>query len=90
MNYDINLYGGGVAALGVACGLPTVLGGPGGVIVAVGCGLGVLAYGTFLLNAVSHAAGDKGCRRIRYVPSNPLGGFGPLTFYDDHSAYCSG
>jgi hypothetical protein len=80
-NYDIALYGGGIAGLAAACGLLTLITGPAGVVVGVACGVAIAVDGAFLLNAITHAAADNGCLRIRW-------GALPTAFYDDHSSYC--
>jgi hypothetical protein len=49
--------------------------------VAAAFGAEILVLGVFLLNALSHGAGDNGCLRIRY-------GALPTAFYDDHSSFC--
>lgn len=54
----------------------------GAAFVAVGCGVVVAVYGGFIMNALSHAAGDNGCFRMERSI------FGYYAFYDDHSGYC--
>ena len=82
LNYNINLAGGGIDGLAASCTLFTLMGGAAGIIVAAGCGSEILVYGGVFGNAVSHAAGNNGCLRVRYVPG------GLLAFYDDHSSFC--
>lgn len=81
MNTNILAYGGGIAGLAASCGLFGLLTGPAAPIVVVACGVEIGVLGGFLLNAISRAAGDNGCLRIRY-------GALPTAFYDDHSSYC--
>jgi hypothetical protein len=81
MNTNIYAYGGGIAGLAASCGLLATFTGPAAPYVVVACAAEISIYGGFLLNAVSRAAGDNGCLRIRY-------GALPLAFYDDHSSYC--
>ena len=47
-------------------------------------GLYLVTEGTFLYNAIIHAADDNGCLRIRYSAAGGLA----AAFYDDHSTYC--
>jgi|GEM_PF-6905189 len=81
VNTNIIAYGGGLAGLAASCGLISILTGPAAPFVAVACGVEISVLGGFLLNAVSRAAGDNGCLRIRY-------GALPTAFYDDHSSRC--
>lgn len=80
-NYDILAWGGGIGGLAAACGALAVITGPAGVVVGAPCGALILVEGGFLLNAISHAAGDGGCLRVRW-------GALPTAYYDDHSSYC--
>lgn len=85
LNTNINLVGnGGIGGLAASCGLFALMSGPASVVVTVACGIDILTYGAFLLNAISRAAGNNGCLRVRYVP----GPVSTLAFYDDHSGYC--
>lgn len=79
LNTNIIAAGGGIAGLAASCGLFSLMSGPAAPIVAVACGVSISVYGGFMLNAVSRAAGDNGCLRVRYPA---------LAFYDDHSSYC--
>jgi hypothetical protein len=84
LNTNIILAGGGFAGLATSCGLFALMSGPAAVITTVACGVEITVYGAFMLNAVSRAAGNNGCLRVRYVP----GPTPTLVFYDDHSGYC--
>lgn len=86
INNDILLAGGGIAGLAVTCGLLALFPPPAGVILAVICGVGITVDGAFFLNAVSHAAADNGCLRIRYTGVILLT---PVGYYDDHSSNCT-
>lgn len=81
-NYDISLYGGGIAGLAAACGIIGAMSGPAVPYVVAACGVTIAVEGALFLNAVTHAASDNGCLRIRY-------GALPTWFYDDHSQYCA-
>jgi hypothetical protein len=79
LNYNIAVAGGGFAGLGAFCGLMALISNVGAVFVGVGCAAAVAIYGGFILNAITHAAADNGCFRVRYPG---------LAFYDDHSSFC--
>lgn len=79
LNYNIALAGGGVTGLGAFCGLMALVSNVAAVFVGVGCVAVVAVYGGFIVNAITHAAADNGCFRIRYPA---------LAFYDDHSSFC--
>lgn len=83
INNDIALAGGGIGGLAAACTLLALFPPPAGVILAAVCAAGVALEGAFFLNALTHAAGDNGCLRIRYGIDAT-----PPSFYDDHSGYC--
>ena len=83
-NYNISLYGGGIAALAIACTLIAVMAGPAALFVEFACVAGMAVEGTFLLSAIAHAAGENGCLRIRYSAAGGLA----AAFYDDHSTFC--
>lgn len=79
--YNVNALGGGLIGLGAACATISTMSGPAAPFVAIACGAEVATLGVFLSNALSHAAGDNGCLRIRY-------GVLPTAFYDDHGSFC--
>ncbi len=79
LNYNIALAGGGLAGLGAFCGLMALVSNVAAIFVGVGCAVVVAIYGAFIINAITHAAGDNGCFRIRYPA---------WAFYDDHSGFC--
>ena len=81
LNYNIALAGGALASGAAFCGLAALISGLAAVFVGIGCAVFWAVYGAFLWNAVTHAAGDNGCLRIRY------GALG-FAFYDDHSGFC--
>ncbi len=81
LNNNINLAGGGIGGLAASCGLFSLMAGPAGPVVATVCGVEVLVYGGFMLNAVSRAAGDNGCFAVSY-------GLGGFLFYDNNSSFC--
>ena len=83
-NHNISLFGGGTAALAIACTLIAVMTGPAAPFVEFACVAGIAIEGAFLLSAIAHAAGDNGCLRIRYSAAGGLA----AAFYDDHSTYC--
>lgn len=88
MQRKIDLFGGGIAGLGLACGALASLAGPISTFVAYICGAGIIVYGAFFLNAVNNAADDGHCFRLRWTPP-PVGGIGgPYGFYNDNSQYC--
>ena len=79
LNYNIALAGGGIAGLAAFCGLMALVSNVGAVFVGIGCAAIVAIYGGFIINAITHAAADNGCFRIRYPA---------WAFYDDHSSFC--
>ena len=79
LNYNIALAGGGIAGLVAFCGLMALVSNVAAVFVGVGCAAIVAIYGGFIINAITHAAADNGCFRIRYPT---------WAFYDDHSVFC--
>ena len=83
-NYDIALYGGGLAALAAACSPIAAMTGPAAGFVEFACLADIAIEGAFLYTAITHAAGDNGCLRIRYSAAGGLA----AAFYDDHSTYC--
>jgi hypothetical protein len=80
-NTNLNLAGGGVTGLAVACSLFALIGPDG---MATVCEVGIAIGGSFFLNAASRAAQDNGCLRVQFLRLT----FVPLAFYDDHSRYC--
>jgi hypothetical protein len=85
-NYNISLFGGGIAALAMACTAIAAMTGPAAPFVEFACVAGIAVEGTFLLNTIIRTAGDNGCLRIR---TSVAGGLA-AAFYDDHSTYCHG
>lgn len=81
LNYNIAVAGGFYAGAGAFCAAAALISGIGAVFVGIGCAALWAIYGGFLWNALTHAAADNGCLRIRY---GVLG----FAFYDDHSGYC--
>jgi len=79
LNYNIALAGGGIAGLAAFCGLIALVSNVAAIFVGVGCAAVVAIYGGFIINAITHAAADNGCFRIRYPA---------WAFYDDHSGFC--
>ena len=79
LNKNILLDGGGLGALALQCSW-AAFAGPIGVAAGIACGTVVVLGGSFLLNAISRAAGSDYCLRIRF----PI----PLAFYSDNSGYC--
>jgi hypothetical protein len=77
INKRINLYGGGIAGLGLACGYIASIAGPAGPMIGLLCGAAIITYGTFFLDAVTRAAADNKCLRIRSGPGQPY------TFHSD-------
>lgn len=67
LNYNVaaagGIYGGGGIAL---CAGLAAISTAGAAFVAVGCGVVIAVYGGFIQNALSHAASDNGCLRMRY------------------------
>jgi hypothetical protein len=82
LNYNVaaagGIYGGGGVVL---CAGLAAISTAGAAFVAVGCAVVIAVYGGFIQNALSHAASDNGCLRMRY------GALG-YAFYDDHSGFC--
>ena len=82
LNYNVSaaggIYGGGGIIL---CAGLTAISTVGAGFVAIGCAVVVAVYGAFIQNALTHAAADNGCLRMRY---GVLG----YAFYDDHSGFC--
>jgi len=79
---NIDILGGGLAGLDASCSLLVgmLTSSPFGVY---GCTVVVVAYGSFMLNAIHHADNTQGCFRIRYFPVA-----GAYEFYNDHSLNC--
>lgn len=82
INRRINLAGGGLAGLATICGWMMSASGPAYHIAGLNCTVAVMTYGPFFLDAVSRAAADNHCLRIRYGPMQPY------LFYNDNSRYC--
>jgi len=82
-NTNINLVGGGINGLAASCAFIAAMGGPAAPIVAAACGVSIVAYGSFLLDAIQRAAASNKCLRVRWLVVG-----GGYSFYADGSKYC--
>jgi hypothetical protein len=82
INRRINLAGGGIQGLATICGWMMSASGPAYHIVGLNCTVAAITYGPFFLDAVTRAAADNYCLRIRYGPVQPY------LFYSDNGQHC--